>query len=83
MLVQNTVYCEICLGSILIIVYVCSFIGCFVDGLYLEGAGWDRENSCLVRQNPKQLIEELPVLKIIPIEAHRLKLQVCIVARSL
>ncbi|XP_076108254.1 dynein axonemal heavy chain 10-like isoform X2 [Mytilus galloprovincialis] len=49
--------------------------GCFVDGLFLEGAGWDNENSCLIRQNPKQLIEELPVLKIIPIEAHRLKLQ--------
>ena len=49
--------------------------GCFADGLFLEGAGWDRENSCLVKQNPKQLIEELPVLKIIPIEAHRLKLQ--------
>ena len=51
-------------------------LGCFADGLFLEGAGWDRENSCLVKQNPKQLIEELPVLKIIPIEAHRLKLEV-------
>ncbi|XP_076452214.1 dynein axonemal heavy chain 10-like [Babylonia areolata] len=49
--------------------------GTFVCGLYLEGAGWDEENDCLVRQNPKQLIQELPVLKIIPIEAHRLKLQ--------
>ena len=34
------------------------------------------ENSRLIRQKPKQLIQELPVLKIIPIEAHRLKLQV-------
>ncbi|CAH1801914.1 unnamed protein product [Owenia fusiformis] len=49
--------------------------GCFVHGLYLEGAGWDRKKSCLIRQKPKQLIEELPVLKVIPIEAHRLKLQ--------
>ncbi|KAK3083644.1 hypothetical protein FSP39_000711 [Pinctada imbricata] len=49
--------------------------GCFVDGLYLEGAAWDRENTCLIRQDPKQLIQELPVLKIIPIEAYRLKLQ--------
>ncbi|BFZ18669.1 hypothetical protein BsWGS_21707 [Bradybaena similaris] len=49
--------------------------GCFVHGLYLEGAGWDLENMHLVPQKPKQLIQELPVLKIIPIEAHRLKLQ--------
>ncbi|XP_070206146.1 dynein axonemal heavy chain 10-like [Littorina saxatilis] len=49
--------------------------GTFVCGLYLEGAGWDVENSCLIRQRPKQLIQELPVLKIIPIESHRLKLQ--------
>ncbi|XP_077995609.1 dynein axonemal heavy chain 10-like isoform X2 [Glandiceps talaboti] len=49
--------------------------GCFVSGLYLEGAAWDREDSCLIRQKPKQLITELPILKVIPIEAHRLKLQ--------
>lgn len=49
--------------------------GCFVDGLYLEGGAWDKENCCIIRQNPKQLIQELPVLKIIPIESHRLKLQ--------
>ncbi|XP_035829687.1 dynein heavy chain 10, axonemal isoform X2 [Aplysia californica] len=49
--------------------------GCFVHGLYLEGAGWEKENSQLIAQKPKQLIQELPVLKIIPIEAHRLKLQ--------
>ncbi|XP_059165934.1 dynein axonemal heavy chain 10-like isoform X2 [Physella acuta] len=46
--------------------------GCFVSGLYLQGAGWEQQ---LVPQKPKQLIQELPVLKIIPIEAHRLKLQ--------
>ncbi|KAL5016407.1 hypothetical protein ScPMuIL_005996 [Solemya velum] len=49
--------------------------GCFVYGLYLEGAGWNREEACLIRQKPKQLIQDLPVLKIIPIESHRLKLQ--------
>lgn len=49
--------------------------GCFIDGLYLEGAAWDRENCCLIRQSPKQLIQDLPVMKVIPIEAHRLKLQ--------
>ncbi|XP_013399815.1 dynein heavy chain 10, axonemal-like [Lingula anatina] len=49
--------------------------GCFVHGLYLEGAGWDIEKGCIIRQKPKELIQELPVLKVIPIEAHRLKLQ--------
>ncbi|XP_064612357.1 LOW QUALITY PROTEIN: dynein axonemal heavy chain 10-like [Liolophura sinensis] len=49
--------------------------GCFVHGLYLEGAAWDKQDMCLIRQKPKQLIQQLPVLKIIPIEAHRLKLQ--------
>ncbi|XP_071945421.1 dynein axonemal heavy chain 10-like [Antedon mediterranea] len=49
--------------------------GCFVSGLYLEGAAWNREDSCLQRPHPKQLIEQLPILKVIPIEAHRLKLQ--------
>ncbi|KAE8635010.1 hypothetical protein XENTR_v10002490 [Xenopus tropicalis] len=49
--------------------------GCFISGLYLEGADWDIANSCLIKSKPKVLVVELPVLKVIPIEAHRLKLQ--------
>ncbi|XP_052412947.1 dynein axonemal heavy chain 10 [Carassius gibelio] len=49
--------------------------GCFVSGLYLEGADWDIEKSCLVRSKPRVLVSQLPILKIIPIEARRLKLQ--------
>ncbi len=52
-----------------------SLLGCFVSGLYLEGADWDIEKSCLVRSKPRALVSQLPILKIIPIEAHRLKLQ--------
>ena len=48
--------------------------GCYVRGLYLEGASWDHEKSCLRRQDPKKLVEELPILQVIPIEANRLKL---------
>ena len=48
--------------------------GCYVSGLYLEGACWDLEQSCLKKSPPKVLIEELPILRVIPIEAHRLKL---------
>jgi len=49
--------------------------GCYVTGLHLEGAGWDVENSCLKRQDPKILTVELPILHIIPIESNKLKLQ--------
>merc|ERR1719422_769190 len=49
--------------------------GALVYGLYLEGGAWNLEKSCLERQKPKQLVQELPVLQIIPIEAHKLKLQ--------
>merc|ERR1719353_2629884 len=48
--------------------------GCYVQGLYLEGAAWDNKRSCLVRQPPKQLVTELPILRIIPVEASKLKL---------
>lgn len=49
--------------------------GCYVSGLYLEGAAWDMQESCLVRQDPKVLVTELPILQVIPIEASKLKMQ--------
>lgn len=48
--------------------------GCYVQGLYLEGAAWDAREGRLVKQPPRQLVEELPVLQIIPTEAAKLKL---------
>ncbi|XP_057295129.1 dynein axonemal heavy chain 10-like [Hydractinia symbiolongicarpus] len=48
--------------------------GCYVKGLYLEGASWNLNESELSRPIPKQLICELPILRVIPIEAHKLKL---------
>jgi dynein heavy chain len=50
-------------------------MGCYVRGLYLEGASWDKSKNCLAPQHPKKLVEELPILQVIPIEANRLKLQ--------
>ena len=47
-----------------------------MSGLYLEGADWDTEKGCLIRSKPKVLVVQLPILKVIPIESHRLKLQV-------
>ena len=55
-----------------------SHLGCFVSGLYLEGADWDIERGCLVKSKPKVLVVDLPILKIIPTEGHRLKLQVTV-----
>ncbi|KAM4746443.1 dynein axonemal heavy chain 10 [Anableps anableps] len=49
--------------------------GCFVSGLYLEGADWDIENNCLMRSKPKVLVVELPILRVIPIETCHLRLQ--------
>ncbi|KAM8866758.1 dynein axonemal heavy chain 10 isoform 2-T2 [Synchiropus picturatus] len=49
--------------------------GCFISGMYLEGADWDMEKGCLVRCKPKVLVSELPILKVVPTESHRLKLQ--------
>ena len=48
--------------------------GCYVSGLYLEGAAWNVENQCLIRQPPKVLVQELPIMQIIPVEANKLKL---------
>lgn len=41
----------------------------------MEGARWNLEKKCLERSIPKVLIEELPILHVIPIESFRLKLQ--------
>ncbi|KAM6297937.1 dynein axonemal heavy chain 10 [Aegotheles albertisi] len=49
--------------------------GCFVSGLFLEGADWDMEHGCLAKSQPGVLVVELPILRIIPIEARRLRLQ--------
>jgi dynein heavy chain len=49
--------------------------GCYVEGLYLEGAAWDVERRTLVRQPPKVLVQELPIMQIIPVELSKLRLQ--------
>jgi len=49
--------------------------GKYISGLYLEGARWDYEKKVLARQVPKELVFEMPVVKIIPEEANRVKLR--------
>lgn len=48
--------------------------GCYLTGLFLEGAGWDQQRRVLKQQDPKVLITELPVMQVIPVEASKLKL---------
>lgn len=49
--------------------------GCYVRGLFLEGADWDVKNRQLKRQEPKKLVVELPIVQITPIENSKVKLQ--------
>lgn len=49
--------------------------GTYVQGLYLEGARWNIEKDCLDYQRPKELIEELPLMQVIPVMANQLKLR--------
>ncbi len=54
-----------CLAVVLLACCCCGARhGCYVSGLYLEGAGWDLGRGCLRRQDPKVLVEELPLLQV-------------------
>jgi dynein heavy chain len=48
--------------------------GCYVQGMYLEGAAWDTPNACLRVQDPKVLVTRLPIMQVIPTEASKVKL---------
>ena len=48
--------------------------GCYVSGLFLEGASWDEERMILCPQPAKVLVCPLNLLQVIPVEANRLKL---------
>jgi len=49
--------------------------GTYIQGLYIEGARWSVEKNCLAYQYPKILVEEMPLVEIIPVEANKLKLR--------
>ncbi|XP_073903039.1 dynein axonemal heavy chain 2 isoform X4 [Castor canadensis] len=45
--------------------------GVWVRGLYLEGAGWDWKNSCLVEAEPMQLVCSMPTIHFRPTESRK------------
>ncbi|KAI3375810.1 hypothetical protein L3Q82_004092 [Scortum barcoo] len=45
--------------------------GVFVRGLYLEGAGWDKRNSCLVEAEPMQMVCPIPTIHFKPVENRK------------
>lgn len=49
--------------------------GTYIQGMFIEGARWNVEKDCLDYQRPKELIEEMPLIQIVPVEANKLKLR--------
>ena len=45
-------------------------MGCYVRGLYLEGAGWDLDGRRLTKQKPKETLTPMPIIRLLP-EASR------------
>jgi dynein heavy chain len=45
--------------------------GAYVKGLFLEGAGWSHENSCLCEPGPMELIYNMPIVHFKPVEAKK------------
>lgn len=44
--------------------------GCFIEGLFLEGARWDSERHQLAESAPKQLFSPMPIIWFKPIRSH-------------
>lgn len=47
--------------------------GCYIRGLFLEGASWDAERGQLADAQPKKLYEEMPIIWLKPTVAHERK----------
>ena len=47
--------------------------GAYIKGLFLEGAGWNYDNSCLCEPEPMELIYSMPMIHFKPVEAKKSK----------
>jgi dynein heavy chain len=48
--------------------------GCYIDGLFFDGAGWNKADNVLAEQDPKVLFVPVPVLHFRPIESKQIVL---------
>ena len=46
-------------------------VGMYVHGLFLEGARWDTENSCLADAAPMELTSSMPIIHFKPIDTKK------------
>lgn len=58
--------------------------GVYVKGLFLQGAGWDKKNACLLEAEPMQLVCNIPSIHFKPVEMRRraLKGETCVSTRA-
>ena len=40
----------------------------YIKGLFLQGAGWDKKNQCLIEATPMQLVCQIPTIHFKPVE---------------
>jgi dynein heavy chain len=48
--------------------------GCFIHGMYLEGARWDGTQHQLGESHPKELFSNLPMIRLNPVENRQIPL---------
>merc|ERR1711916_59152 len=45
--------------------------GVYIEGLFLEGAGWDLRNGCLTEPRPMELTTPMPIIYFRPVEGKK------------
>ncbi|KAL3144988.1 Dynein alpha chain, flagellar outer arm [Trebouxia sp. C0010 RCD-2024] len=50
-------------------------VGCYIHGLCLEGARWDKEDGVLKDSLPNQLHPALPVIQVVPVTIDQYSLE--------
>ena len=45
--------------------------GCYIYGLFIEGARWSKDEHKLAESRPKELYTDMPVMQLIPAENRK------------
>ena len=45
--------------------------GCYIRGLFLEGARWDMDSFELAESRPKELYTDMPIMWLVPVAGRR------------